>query len=263
MKKPLIALFALTLTLPLGCSSDPDEPPNPLATRDGFCEAWADSACTEKVLDYCTAQEDDCEATQKEVCLDLVPRSYSSVNAESCLGAVRAAYEDGDLSAEELGVVLHLAAPCNTLSSGTSGDGDDCSKDSDCNTAEGFMCVIKKGAAMGVCAEPEVVERAEDCTGAKQVCEEGYYCNDNCVAYKKTDTGVCEGDYQCKPTDHCVPSADDPEVSYCVERSDIGEACTADSDCASDVCLPETETESVCVNTIRLGRNEPLCANLK
>lgn len=263
MKKPLIALFALLLGLPLGCSSDPEEPPNPLATRDGFCQAWAESACSAKVVDYCTTQVDDCQATQKDVCLDLVPRSYSSVHAESCLRAVGAAYEDGDLSAEELRVVLHLAAPCDTLSSGTVDDGDECSKSSECNTADGFTCIIKKGADLGVCARPEVVARAEECTGAKQVCEEGYYCNDNCVAYKKTDTGVCEGDYQCKPTDHCVPDADDPEVSHCVARSDTGETCTANSDCASDICLPDTETESVCVNTIRLSRNEPLCDNLK
>jgi hypothetical protein len=261
MKKPLIALFALALTLPLACSSDPEEPPNPLATRDGFCEAWAESACTAKAVEYCTATSDACKAAQKDVCLDLVPRSYSSVHAESCLSAVGAAYEDGDLSAKELGVVLHLAEPCDKLSSGTSDDGDSCSEPSDCNTAGGFVCVIKKGAAEGVCAQPEVIGPADDCTGAKQVCAEGYYCNDNCVSYKTTRP--CEGDYECKPSDHCVPDADEPETSYCVERSTTGEACTADSDCASGICLPETETESVCVSTIRLSRNEPLCDNLK
>ncbi|RYZ04753.1 MAG: hypothetical protein EOO73_22455 [Myxococcales bacterium] len=261
MKKPLFALFALVLTLPLACSSDPEEPPNPLASRDGFCQAWAEAACTAKVVDYCTAKVSACQATQKDVCLDLVPRSYSSVHAESCLGAVAAAYEDGDLSADELGVVLHLDAPCDMLSSGTADDGDDCSKNSDCNTADGFMCVKKQSADTGVCAQPEVVERADDCTGVKQVCEEGYYCNDNCVSYKTTRP--CEGDYECAPTDHCVPDAEDAEVSHCIERSGTGEACTADSDCASGICLPETETESVCVSTIRLSRNEPLCDNLK
>jgi hypothetical protein len=263
MKKPLIALFALVLSLPLACSSDPEEPPNPLATRDGFCQAWAESACTAKVVDYCTTQVSACQATQKDVCLDLVPRSYSSVHAEGCLRAVGGAYEDGDLSAEELGVVLHLASPCDKLSSGASGDGDSCTENNDCNTVDGFVCVIKKGAATGVCAEPEVVGAAEECTGKKQICAEGYYCNDNCVVYKKTDTGVCEGDYQCKPEDHCVEDADDPETSHCVARSGTGEACTADSDCASGICLPETDTESVCVSTIRLSRNEPLCENLK
>jgi hypothetical protein len=262
MKKPLIALFALVLTLPLACSSDP-EPPNPLATREGFCEAWADAACTPKVIDYCTAKEDACKASQKDACLELLPRSYSSSNAESCLNAVGAAYEDGDLDAEELAVVLKLAAPCDKLSSGTSDDGERCDENDDCNTAGGFICVIKKGASSGYCAEPEVVGAAEECTGTKQVCAEGYYCNDNCVVYKKTDTGVCDGDYQCKPEDHCVQDADDSETSHCVARSATSETCSDDSDCASGICLPETETESVCVSTIRLARNEPLCQSLK
>ncbi len=264
MKKPLIALFALVLVLPLGCSSDEEDPPNPLATRDGFCEAWAESACRAKVLDYCVAKsEDACQATQKDFCLDLIPRSYDSKHAEGCLSAVSAAYEDGDLSAKELGVVLNLAEPCDRLSSGTSDDGDVCSENSDCNTADGFICVVKKGAGAGVCAQPEIVGAAEECTGSKQVCAEGYFCNDNCVVYKKTGTGVCEGDYQCKPEDHCVPDADDAEISHCQERLGTGEACAGNSDCASGICLAETETESVCVSTIRLSRNEPLCENLK
>lgn len=263
MKKPLIALFALVLTLPLGCSSEEDPPPNPLATRDGFCQAWAESACQPKVLDYCTATSSACQEAQKDVCLDLVPRSYTSEHAESCLRAVSSAYEDGDLSATELAVVLHLAAPCDMLSSGTSDDGDACTENNDCNTAGGFICVIKKGADTGVCAEPEVVGPAEECTGVKQVCSEGYYCNDNCVVYKKTDTGVCEGDYQCKPEDHCVFETAGAETGVCLERLGTGEACAKDSDCQSGICLPDSETESLCVSTIRLSRNEPLCDNLK
>lgn len=263
MNKPLIAWCALLFALPLGCSSDPEEPPNPLATRDGFCQAWADAACSAKVLDFCVAKSDACKEAQKDVCLDLVPRSYTSDQADACVRAVGDAYADGDLSAEELRIVLHLAAPCDRLSSGTSGDGEECAKNSDCNTAGGFTCIFKKGADTGVCGEPEVVGAAEECTGPKQVCAEGYYCNDNCVVYKKTDTGVCEGDYQCKPTDHCVPTPEDPDKSVCVERSITGEACQTDSDCASGICLPETETESVCVSTVRLSRNEPLCEALK
>jgi hypothetical protein len=264
MRKPLIALFAFVLTLPFGCKSEEEEPPNPLATRDGFCQAWAEAACQPKVVEYCNAKSaDDCQDTQREVCLDLIPRTYASAHAESCLRAVAAAYEDGDLNSDELGIVQHLAAPCDLLSSGTSDDGEACVKSSDCNTAGGFTCVIKMGADSGVCAQPEVVGPAEECDGPKQVCGEGYYCNGNCVVYKKTDSGVCEGDYQCKPEDHCVPDADDPETSHCRERAGAGEACSSDGDCQSSFCVIESGTEGECVSTIRLARTEPLCADLR
>lgn len=264
MKKPLIALFAIVFTLPFGCSSEEEDPPNPLAERAGFCKAWAQAACEpEIVLRRCnTTSVEDCEAAQRKVCLDIVPVTYSAAQAESCVEAVRAAYSDGELSAEELGVVRNLAAPCDTLSTGTSGDGDTCVEAADCDTAGGFSCVIKLGSSTGICAKPEIVGVGEECEGAKQVCGEGYYCNGNCVVYRKTGTGACEGDYQCKPVDRCVVDEDDAEAKHCQPRLARGELCADDADCQSGICVIDSGTEGECVETIVLSRNEPLCADL-
>jgi hypothetical protein len=263
MKTPLIALFALALTLPLGCSSDP-EPPNPLATRSGFCDAWAQNACSEKVVEYCAAKSAEaCQETQHDVCMDLIPSTYSADHAESCLRAVADAYVDGDLTAEELAVVKSLAAPCDMLSTGTSDEGDSCTENNDCNTAGGFVCIVKLGDDSGTCVIPEEVGAGEDCSGPKQTCKEGFYCNDNCVAQKATGK-ACTSSVECKPTDKCVPTADDATKSTCETRLDNGEVCAGNGDCKSGYCaLVSGETEGECVSTIRLARSEPLCAELK
>ena len=44
MNKSLLALALLAFTLPVACSGE-DVPPDPLATRGGFCDAWAKNAC--------------------------------------------------------------------------------------------------------------------------------------------------------------------------------------------------------------------------
>ncbi len=264
MKKSLIAVFALVLTLPLGCKVEDDTPPDPLAKRTGFCDAWAEAACQPKVVDYCNANSvEDCQATQADFCLGIVPEDYSSGHAKECLSAVKAAYKDAELDPSDIAIVIQLAAPCDQLSKGTSTDGESCTAHDDCNTAAGFDCILKQGAAKGVCAKPEEVGPGEACDGPSQVCGEGNYCNgENCVAYKKT-AGACEGDYQCKPEDHCVIPAD-AETGTCDVRLELNEVCTSSSDCQSGYCaMADGDTEGECASTIRLARTEPLCLKLR
>jgi hypothetical protein len=262
MKKPLIALWFLTLTLPFGCKTEDETPPDPLARREGFCEAWAESACQQSVVDACDSGTiEDCVDKQSDYCLSLIPESYASSHAKECLSAVKAAYKDADLTAEELQVVLKLAEPCDKLSKGISDEGDECTKADDCNTAGGFTCVTKLGAAEGTCEKPEEVPAGDDCSGDAAVCAEGYYCNgDNCVTYKKTG-GTCDGDYQCKPEDFCVIETEG-EPGVCTARLALNEVCTADDDCQSHFCLIESATEGECASRIRLSRTEPLCDHL-
>lgn len=264
MKKPLIALVLLGLCLPVACTVEED-PPDPLATSSGFCDAWAEAACQTDVVKYCNAKSvDDCQSTQGAFCRSIVPASYTSGRAKQCLDAVRDAYRDAELSPEELQVVLHLAAPCDRLSKGTRTDGQTCTKADQCDTAAGFSCITKLGASSGVCAKPELIEAGEPCDGPSQICKPGYYCDgENCISERRTG-GSCEGDYECKPTDRCLKESADAEKGTCELRADLGEPCAGDSDCQSGYCVIESSaTEGECASTIRLSRTEPLCESLR
>jgi len=266
MNKSLLALALVTLTLPFGCKVEDDTPPDPLAKSTGFCDAWAHNACSAEVIADCNAPSaGDCESTQSDFCRGIIPENYSSKHATACLNAVKAAYKDGDLTAEELQVVIKLGAPCDQLSKGISGDGESCAKNDECDTADGYACVIKLGASEGTCAKPEEVGPGEACDGPAQICGEGNFCNgENCVAYKKTG-GSCEGDYQCKPEDHCViDDTTDPATGTCEERTVVSGACKNDDDCQSHYCVVASgETEGLCASKIRLSLNEPLCNHLR
>lgn len=263
MKKPLVALVLALLTLPLGCKVEKDET-DPLATRTGFCDAWATDACQAKVVENCNANSaTDCKATQSDFCLGIIPETYVSTHAAACLAKVKAAYADASLTSDELAVVLRLADPCDKLSKGNAAVGDSCEKNDDCNTAGGVTCVIKLGGNSGTCAKPEVVKGGDPCDHSDQVCDDGLYCDgDNCLAYKKTGR-ACNGDYECVPEDHCVV-AEGASASSCQPRLALNDTCTTDDECASGYCamLPDDKMGE-CASTIVLSRLEPLCLNLR
>ena len=107
------------------------------------------------------------------------------------------------------------------------------------------------------------VAPGESCEKPDQVCDSEHYCNgENCVVFKKT-TGVCEGDYQCQPSDRCVFEAD-ADTGACTARVEVHEACSADEDCQSHYCVRESgATEGECASMIRLSHSEPLCDDLQ
>lgn len=265
MTKSLISLLLLAAALPLACSGEKEDP-DPLASRAGFCQQWAEKACSDAVIEACNANSvDDCRTSQAAYCIGLVPRNYtSSKYAHDCIDAVGEAYSDGDLSASELQVVTRLADPCDKLSTGTSDDGDSCDENDDCATVDGSVCIKKLGAAEGTCGVPEEVGPGDACDAPNQVCDSTHYCNgENCVAYKKTDTGTCEADYVCKPGDRCV-IATDATTGTCQARMALNQTCTSDDDCESLYCaIAKGDTEGTCASKLRLGLNEPLCENLR
>jgi hypothetical protein len=263
MKKPVLALILLGLTSTLGCSGEEAPPPNPLASRSGFCTSWAQAACQASVVSACDAPSvEDCVASQRAFCDKLVPKNYAAPRADACIEAIKAAYSDADLTAEEIQVVRYLGAPCDQLSLGIFEEGDDCSQDAECNSSEGIRCVIKQDAYLGSCQTPEEVAAGEPCDGAGQICDATHYCNgDNCVTFKKTG-GACAADYECKPEDRCVIDVD-AAAGECTPRLEVHEACEADEDCKSHYCVRESgATEGECASMIRLSHSEPLCDDL-
>jgi hypothetical protein len=167
------------------------------------------------------------------------------------------------LLADEIQVVLKLAAPCDQLSKGSRTTSASCDANDECNTPGGYACIKKLGESDGTCQKPEEVAPGDPCDGPAQVCEDGYFCNgDNCVAYQAT-ARACDADYQCAPDDLCVFEPD-AEAGVCTARAELNDVCAADEDCQSRFCsFVPGETEGECASRVQLSRSEPLCDTLQ
>jgi hypothetical protein len=258
----LMRICVLAALTSMACSSD-ETRPDPLASRDGFCAAWAKAACSERVVQNCDANSvDDCRQSQRDECVNAIPDNYGSAHAADCIDAVKDAYEDAVLTAEELQIVRNQAAPCDRLSRGTREAGQSCESAQECDTVAGFTCVIKSGND-GTCQEPELVEPGRRCQAPAQVCGEGYYCNgENCVESKPAGAS-CSGDVECAPEDRCSVPAGEVE-GECIARTELNGACNSSIECQSGYCaVARGDTSGECASNIVLGRSEPLCDFLK
>lgn len=251
------ALLFLTLSAAFAaCAGSDDDDPE---TVSGFCERWAAAACSTEVVSTCQAADvDTCRDSQLAFCLGGLPtEGFSGARSDQCIEAVAAAYEDADLTSDELGTVLRFAAPCDQLVAGSRDEGEVCQSRRDCNAPGGFECVFKGDQNMGVCAIPERVGPGQDCSASSAVCDPGFYCNgDNCIAGE--DTGEpCANTAQCGPSDFCGIT------SVCEPRLAVDATCGFDEQCASGLCYQFSATDQVCTDRLRLSRNEPICQDLR
>jgi hypothetical protein len=258
---PLIAFAWLVAA----CSEAEEGPGSNMSTtrtRDAFCTEWAVRACGSEVVDICQASSvEDCRAAQKTYCLDLVPTSYAPDQARACLDAVEAAYLDADLTGAELKTVTQLGPPCHQLVRGTGGADASCESNDECDGPRGFECVIKGGELLGTCQIPEEVEGGFECAEPQQICEDGFYCNNqNCISYRRLGAS-CTVDGECGPEAYCevVPPAID---KTCVARAEVGEACSSARECLSEICLLAGD-DPTCLTRVRLSPSEPLCGTLR
>jgi hypothetical protein len=265
MKKLLIS--AVGFAFVAGCSGDADGPKrsedDSLKTRDAFCKAWSDAACNSDVVDACGAKNaDDCMAAQKQYCIDLLPVGYDPTNAELCVAAVKRAYQDAELNQAELDLVLNLGGDCGRLIRGGRSEGDACTVSWECNTVKGYSCVIKPGAIDGTCQAAILQSAGQSCDGPEEVCREGYYCVETragggiCGEQGTKDTDTCEDDSMCIATMLC--NTDTGQCSPKLEKSD---PCTADSQCASGICLLSA-SKPKCVDAVTLTPEASLCETL-
>lgn len=249
----LALIWSLMIVSPVACSDSPSEE---ALTREGFCQRWATQACSDAVVSACQAADaPSCRLQQQEFCAGLVPSDFSARHAEECLSSVGKAYADADLTSTELRTVLELGAPCNRIVVGPSGNGDACSRNSDCDGANGFECVIK--GAEGTCQKPEIVAAGLKCSAPQEVCGEGFYCNgDNCIAGKSVGQD-CLHDSECGTSGTCSTDG------ICVARLPVNSPCSEHNDCLSGLCLEFSSLERTCVDRLRLSRSEPVCENLR
>ncbi len=270
MKTRMLFWFAVGLFVACsGSEEGPGTESDSLATPGTFCKAWAKAACNTSVVDYCdpgAGSADGCLQSQEEFCRDLLPTGYNSKYAQACIDAVKAAYTDADLTSEELGIILNLDAPCDRLIKGAGNAGDTCLSSTDCNTLEDLRCIVKGDATSGTCQIPTPVGGGQKCSGADQVCADGFYCDgSNCLAYK--DVGdVCSFDAECAPEQRCEIEATDAgtDSGTCVTRKTTGSDCIADAECQSHVCaIPRGADSGVCVSQVRLSAESAFCQDLR
>lgn len=274
MKSPLY-LLSVALLLPLaGCSGSDSrgKGPNPLATVSGFCQAWAELACTQEVVDLCAADDiNACQSGQSDFCESIVPSSgYDPKYAKDCLRAVERAFAGTSLDAEQLIVVRQLGGECSRLIRGSAEVGDACRQDTDCDTIAGYLCVTRPGGE-GTCQVPEVVEAGKPCSNAAVVCEEGNYCNGrNCIERLPEDeacidTQECAADLRCEggDTGEGGASGAGEDTGTCVPRITGLDPCQSNDDCASGYCEQSGTAAGECFTTLQFGRREPICEDLR
>jgi hypothetical protein len=256
MRKTSALLFSSLFSGFAGCaSSDDDE----IRTVDDFCERWAAAACSTEVVSACQAADaESCQESQFAFCARGLPgEGFSGARAERCIDAVEAAYEDADITSDELGTVLRFAAPCDGLVRGPRESGEVCQSLRDCNAPGGFECVFKGAQSTGVCAVPERVGPGQDCSEPNAVCDSGFYCNgENCIAGEGTGE-PCANTTQCGASDYCG------STSVCEPRRAVDATCGFDEQCASGLCYQFSVTDQVCTDRLRLSRNEPICEDLR
>jgi hypothetical protein len=258
----LLVLAPLAVSLSASCSSSKrGSGSSANKTADQFCESFAKAACNDSVVSKCSGggtDVDQCIASQSDFCMSAlgIPEGYRSTHAQACLDAVRNAYKDAKLTADEVKVVRQLADPCDKLIAGPGGTGASCAAHYECNTVEGLSCVVRPGQPTGTCQIPEVVGGGFSCTAPQQVCEDAFYCNgQNCVARPSTEAAACAPEIPCTDDFKCIGSGTN---SICTIKADAGGSCSADIDCKSGVCI------GVCVNEVELGPTVlPYCEDLR
>jgi hypothetical protein len=268
---PLAAVLSGFLSLAMThCSATKDGPgrgPDPLATETGFCNAWATNACNPTVVDDCQAPSvDACIAAQEAFCKSKLPGGYQSDNAQACLDRVKVAYDDAELSIEDIRVVLQFGDPCDKLIRGSTPEGGACTVDTECDTLDGQKCVMKPGQTIGACHEPVVVGGGLRCDAPEETCEEGFYCNGtNCVEPAGPDD-PCNADAECGADLRCIlDAADDAGVptGTCQPRAVLSAECTADNECQSGYCSIAPGETGLCADMVSFGLREPVCEDLK
>jgi hypothetical protein len=239
----------IALGVVASCSSD--DAPDPIATADGFCAAWAANACVTNVVENCSqdgGSDTACRKSQAAFCTSLLGSGkYHRDAADTCLAYVSKAYSDARLDADEAAVVLKLATPCaQVIGKG----GTTCGGDSDCED--------------GVCEETSAGRGECRLAGGKKCdpngdlqCSSTDYCNgQNCVE-RGAVGDTCKSDNECSSSQLCK-IVDGATSGTCTPRLATDAACSKDTDCQSGWC-----SDGACMVRVILTDQSSLCDNLK
>ena len=278
------ALVGVVVVVAASCGGKKDGPvgrADPLTTSEGICERWAAAACNDEVVRACNGSNgttEECVADQEAYCLDeLVGEDFDRGLAQDCIDAVKKAYSDGEITAEErLDVIKLDEGPCaDLLASGSPGTGgaggaggtatpkpagascdhlvDVCVDTAYCDPEIDF-CRLKADEGEPCCVlDPRFLEPACESGSPEIPCTPGTFCSEGvCVALGKTDApcvtdAQCAKNYFCGSDDTCLPLGEDSD------------SCDSDDQCASGYFCSESFDE--CRDFIVVGTPE-LCRHL-
>jgi hypothetical protein len=178
---------------------------------------------------------------------------------------VKDAYVDAQLTCAERDVVRNLAAPCDLVLSGDGQEGDNCDENSECDREAGLECLKKLDELQGTCQTPKTIRGGLSCAAPDQVCEEGFYCNDERDCLGRQDAAeTCSAIEPCAQGLKCseVP---DGGVGHCIAKLESGdEGCEVDSDCKTGICAAgEGDDPNVCARNILLDAPKAICKDFR
>ncbi len=249
----------------VGCSSgdDPiDKGPNyKYPDVSSFCEAKAERECTETVVSRCGTTKDACVIKRRGLCGQSAPAgaSYRPTEAETCLAAVKAAYQDDEYTSEEKAAE---AEACALLYGGAGVEGSSCTEDHQCDLDQDLRCIKRPEAGTGQCYVPLEKQPGESCEEANAVCVEGNFCTQSepKVCANKREAGKsCNDTLPCQDGLHCVG---DETSAVCEPKSATGTECMADDECVSGMCS-QVGASDKCVDSVILAPNEPICDDFR
>jgi hypothetical protein len=277
----VLGLLAATST---GCvvSDGDDGPTGPNyahPSESAFCTALAKAQCSATTVKACYASSDDTLADDTASCVEKrenlatcrtsvtgqaslgSPTYNPQVDTEGCIAKHKGVYADAALTLDELSAAVEA---CIEVFSGPSGNGAECGNDYDCDTTEDLRCIIKQGAAEGVCAIPVVKEGGQNCTAAEATCGETFYCDaagSGACLEAQTAGAACTATKPCLPDLLCNGATAEAD-GVCEAKLGNNQDCTtADpSVCAGGFCnAPKGQTEGACAATLVLAQTSASC----
>jgi hypothetical protein len=238
----------------LGCGVE-NEPDNKSLTPSGFINQYAQNVCAGVspacllTMDACTSFQIDERSQQAQKATGL-GWAFVPAAAQTCLAMVGSVY--GSLKTSLVVKAADFKAmveACDQVYRGPRVANAPCEFDADCTP--GLICDKL------YCGTKTVVPQGAGCANIGETCTAGSYCAvlaeglRTCVARIGLG-GACGEATPCSETLRCL-------AGVCAAQLNIGDACSADQDCASAFCEPYW---LLCANDVRFAAGTKVCDHM-
>ena len=263
MQARAVLSFVAT-ALAIAACAGPEDFASETSTLADYCKTRARVECSAALVNACGAKDaDTCVADRQAACMKAVPQGtvYVPAAGPACIVAVQAAYTTTTLTAD---AIASVDTACEPIFSGPGAARSPCTVDYDCSTKDGLRCLIAPEQTQGKCLAPNMIDPGGTCPGEADVCSGPYYCDVQskvCVAEGgegaacQPDSAPCMQGYRC-------PGG--LFGSTCMPLKVSGDACTADSDCQSNLCDKAAgQAQGTCADQIQLTALDSMCADYR
>jgi hypothetical protein len=245
------ALTALGISL-YACSSNP---PDPFATVQEFCGAYAKAIC--QVGSTCQFDPMACQTYQAGQCTanaatsETATRQYNSSKVPACIAALNNAYGNGQ-TAVSAATLTTINATCSDVFVGSATEGQPCSSNYDCADST-QICAAAPGQP-STCAKATPKDLNAACADPGDQCPANAYCQPGVGTSKcvmaATQGMSCSATTPCDANDRCVGGVCEPLAT-------LGNPCSTTADCSSGLFCDTFTSPSVpataCENSLEFG----------